>query len=50
MFSYITSATGLLKCRGQAEPSMRELTVVLVIIAAPCAMVSPISRNCLMCG
>ena len=28
MFSYIASATGLLKCCGQAEPSTREVTVV----------------------
>ena len=36
MFSYIASATGLLKCCGQADPRTREVTVVLVIIAAPC--------------
>ena len=48
MFSYIASATGRLKCCGQAEPSTREVTVVLVISAAPCAIESPISRSSLM--
>ena len=50
MFSYIVSATGLLKCRGHAEPSTRDVTSVFVISAAPFAIASPIAQSSLMCG
>ena len=51
MFRYIVSATGLLKCCGHAEPSTRvPVSSTPAIIAAPLAIVSPISHICLMCG
>ena len=48
MFAYIASATALLKCTGHAEPSTRDVTCVSVIIAAACAMLSPMSHMSLM--
>ena len=50
MFACIVSATALLKCCGQAEPSTRDVTVVSVITAAACDMRSPMSHISLMCS
>src|SRR5881396_1554959 len=44
MLSYMTSDTGLLKWAGQAEPRIRQLTLVPVIMAAACAIVFPVSN------
>ncbi len=50
MLAYIASAIGLLKCRGQAEPSTREVQVgVGHHRRAPAAIVSPMSHSSLMC-
>ena len=38
MLACIASAIGRLKCRGYAAPTMRRVSVVSVIIAAPSAM------------
>ncbi len=51
MFCCIISASGLLKCRGHAEPNTRTLSsVVPVIVAAPLAISWPYSNICLMRG
>jgi hypothetical protein len=46
----IASATGLLKCCGHAAPMMRDVHVVSVISAAPCAILLPSSHISLMRG
>ena len=49
MFALAASATARLKCCGQADPSTRVgSSVVSVIIAAPCAILSPIAHMSLM--
>ena len=49
MFSDMSSAIGLLKWPGHAEPSTRsEASLVPVIIAAPCATESPIAQSSLI--
>jgi hypothetical protein len=50
MFACIVSATVLFMCCGQADPSSREVTFVPVIMAAPSAIVFPVSHISLMCG
>ena len=50
MFVYIVSATTLFMCCGQADPSIREVIFVLVIIDAASAIVLPVSHISLMCG
>ena len=50
MFSYIASAIVLFMCCGQAVPRMREVHLVLVISAAPSAILLPMSHSSWMCG
>ena len=51
MFAQVVSATTLLKCCGQALPSTRiGWSSVLVIMAAPFAMDSPIAHSSLIFG
>ena len=48
MFSYMSSAIGLLKYPGQALPSRREVYVVSVISVAALAMLSPMCHMFMM--
>ena len=50
MLACIVSASALFVWIGHADPSTRDVTVVSVIIAAPCAILSPISHMRLISG
>ena len=50
MFSCMASATGRLKCWGQAAPWMCHSTVVSVMAAAALAIALPASNMDWMCG